>query len=187
MSAVVAARVLLVAAGLVFVGVGGAVMLTEVPPERYLGIAVWVGAAIVVHDAVIAPVVVAVGLGAGAVRDRLGRRAVAVGQGALLVGAVLTAIALPAIIAQERGNANPTVLVGSYALVIVIVWAVVAAVLLAVTSPAIGRMLRRARRAGRSRRPARPVRPVPSRRPAPSGRPARSRQAGRPEGTERTK
>ncbi|GGJ84973.1 hypothetical protein GCM10011372_24100 [Agromyces bauzanensis] len=119
---------LLVAAGLGLVGVGGLVLLDEVPPERWLGIAVWVGSAIVLHDGVVAPVAVAVGLGAARVRERIGRTGVAVAQAALLVGAVLTAIALPAIISQARGNANPTILLGSYGVSLAVAWAVLAAV-----------------------------------------------------------
>lgn len=123
-----AARGILVALGLALTGVGGLVLLADVPPERYLGIAMWVGAAIVLHDGVIAPITVAVGLGAGRVRARVGRRGIAIAQGALLVGAILTAIALPAIIASARGNANPTVLVGSYALALGVTWAILIAV-----------------------------------------------------------
>lgn len=118
------ARVLLVAAGLGLVGVGGLVLLADVPPSRWLGIAAWVGAAIVLHDGVVAPVAVAIGLGAARVRERIGRPGVAVAQAALLVGAVLTAIALPAIISQARGNANPTILVGSYLPALAAAWAV---------------------------------------------------------------
>lgn len=122
-----AARVLLVATGLGLLGVGGLVLLADVPPSRWPGIAVWVGAAIVLHDAVVAPVTVAVGLGAGRVRDRIGRPGVAVAQAALLVGAVLTAVAVPAIIAQARGSANPTILVGRYAWSLAVAWAVLLA------------------------------------------------------------
>lgn len=118
-----AARGILIALGLALTGFGGLVLLANVPPERYLGIAVWVGAAIVLHDAVIAPVTVAAGLGAARARGRVGGRGIAVAQGALLIGAILTAISLPAIIASARGNANPTVLVGSYALSLAVAWA----------------------------------------------------------------
>lgn len=123
-----AVRGILIAVGLAFAGVGGLVLLADVPPERYLGIAAWVGAAIVLHDAVIAPVAVTVGLGAARARGRVGGRGVAVAQGALLVGAILTVIALPAIIASARGNANPTVLVGSYALSLAVAWALLVGV-----------------------------------------------------------
>ena len=123
-----AARGILIALGLALMGVGGLVLLADVPPERYLGIAVWVGAAIVVHDGVIAPITVAVGLAAGRVRARVGRRGIAIAQGALLVGAILTAISLSAMIASARGTANPTVLVGSYAVSLAVAWAVLIAV-----------------------------------------------------------
>ncbi|GAA1835074.1 hypothetical protein [Agromyces salentinus] len=120
------ARGILIALGVGLTAIGGIVLLVDVPPERYLGIATWVGAAIVLHDGVVAPVVVAVGLGAARADRRLGRGPVAVVQGAMLVGAILTAIALPALIASLRGNANPTILVGSYASSLAVAWALVA-------------------------------------------------------------
>jgi hypothetical protein len=117
-----ALRGILIALGLGLLAVGAVVLLADVPPDRYFGIAVWVGMAIVLHDGVLAPVVVVIGLGAARFRDRFGRRGVAVAQGALLVGAILTAIALPAIIASARGNPNPTILNGSYVLALAIAW-----------------------------------------------------------------
>ncbi|GAA2030325.1 hypothetical protein GCM10009819_12490 [Agromyces tropicus] len=119
------ARGLLIAAGLGLLGYGAFLVLTEIAPSRWLGIVVWVGAAILLHDGVLAPIVVAVGLGAERVRDRFGRRGVAVAQGALLVGAILTAITVPALVASTLGNPNPTILVGSYGLALAIVWTVV--------------------------------------------------------------
>jgi hypothetical protein len=98
---------------------------------------------------VIAPVVVAVGLGAARVRERFGfgDRGVAVAQGALLVGAILTAITVPALVASTLGNPNPTILVGSYGIALAVIWAVlivVAAIALRVSRTAARRAERAA-------------------------------------------
>ncbi|BDZ54531.1 hypothetical protein [Agromyces marinus] len=122
------ARGILIAGGLALLGIGGLLILTGIAPSRWLGIGVWVAAAILLHDGVLAPIVVAIGLGAERVRDRLGRRGVAVAQGALVVGAVLTAITVPALVASTLGNPNPTILVGSYGIALAVIWAVVVAV-----------------------------------------------------------
>lgn len=124
------ARGILIAVGLGLLGVGAVLLLTEVAPPRWPGVAVWVGAAILLHDGVVAPVVVAFGLGAARVRDRLrlGTRGIAVAQGALLVGAILTAITIPALIASTLGNPNPTILVGAYGAALAAIWVVLAAV-----------------------------------------------------------
>lgn len=125
-----AARGTLVAVGLVLLGVGAVLLLTELAPARWTGVAVWIGAAILVHDGVVAPVVVAIGLGAERVRDRLRLdvRGIAVAQGALLVGAILTAITVPALIASTLGNPNPTILVGAYGAALAVIWVVLAGV-----------------------------------------------------------
>lgn len=144
-----AARGILIAIGLGLLGVGTVLLLTEVAPSRWLGVAVWVGAAILLHDGVVAPVVVAIGLGAERVRGRLGLdvRGVAVAQGALLVGAILTAITIPALVASTLGNPNPTILVGSYGIALAVIWAVLAAVAAIALGVSRGRI-----RAGRAAR-----------------------------------
>lgn len=122
------ARTALVGIGLGLAAFGGFLVLTDIDPSRWLGIVVWVGAAILLHDGVVAPVVVAVGLGAERVRGRVGDRGVAVAQGALVVGAILTAITVPALVASTLGNPNPTILVGSYGVALAVIWAVLLAV-----------------------------------------------------------
>ncbi|MFC9917447.1 hypothetical protein [Agromyces binzhouensis] len=129
-----AARTALVGVGLGLAAFGAFLVLTGIAPSRWLGIAVWVGAAILLHDGVVAPVVVAFGLGAARVRARVGDRGVAVAQGALVVGAILTAITVPALVASTIGNPNPTILVGSYGVALAVIWAV----LLAVAAIALG-------------------------------------------------
>lgn len=134
-----AARGTLIAVGLAGLAMGGFVLLTEVAPSRYLGIAVWVGAAILLHDGVVAPLVVAAGLGTSRLAGRVSRRRTAVAQGALLVGAVLTVIATPAIISSTLGNPNDTILVGAYGISLAAVWAIVLVVAFVALRPPAAR------------------------------------------------
>lgn len=103
-------RAVLIAGGLGLLGLGGLVLLLDVNPARYLGIALWFAGAIVVHDALIAPGVVVVGI----VLRRLGRKlpgaVVAIIQGAIVVPAIVTALVVPEILKKEIGSANPTIL-----------------------------------------------------------------------------
>ncbi|KOU13791.1 hypothetical protein ADK52_38140 [Streptomyces sp. WM6372] len=89
-------------AGLVLMGLGGALLLQQPSPWR---IALWLAGAVVVHDALVAPLVIAVAALTGAV----GLRLRGVPRAALIVAGSLTAIALPPLL-RPGGAANPTVL-----------------------------------------------------------------------------
>ncbi|MFG2577225.1 hypothetical protein [Streptomyces sp. NPDC048481] len=95
-----ALRVLLGAVGLALMGVG-AFQLTDVRDP--IGVLVWLGGAVLLHDAVIAPLVLLVGL------VLVRRRARGPVRGALLVAGALTAVALPVLLRPGR-TANPSVL-----------------------------------------------------------------------------
>ncbi|ELP63873.1 hypothetical protein STRTUCAR8_09328 [Streptomyces turgidiscabies Car8] len=88
------------AAGLALMGVGVS-LLTDV--RDLPGVLVWLGGAVVLHDMVIAPVVLLIGLALvrGGVRGPV--------RGALLVAGALTAVALPVLLRPGR-TANPSVL-----------------------------------------------------------------------------
>ncbi|MEU3777906.1 hypothetical protein AB0F11_32875 [Streptomyces sp. NPDC032472] len=88
--------------GLVLAGRGGWLLLQQPEPWR---IAVWLGGAVVVHDALVAPLVIAV----AALAAAAGLRLRGVPRGALVVAGSLTAIALPPLL-RPGGVANPTVL-----------------------------------------------------------------------------
>ena len=103
-------RVLLIGGGLAFLALGGLVLLLDVNPARYLGIALWFAGAIVIHDALIAPGVFV----AGIVLRRLGRKlpgaVIAIIQVPIVMLAIVTAIVVPEILKKEIGSANPTIL-----------------------------------------------------------------------------
>lgn len=143
-----AARLLAVAAGLALVGVG-VLAARGLPGGPLLGALLWLLAAVVLHDAVVAPVLVV----AGAVLGRLcarSARAVGVATAALSVAAVTTLVAVPGLVVRAEGPRNPSVHPTDYATVLAVVWgAAVAVVLLA---GAVARVTRRGSAGGRGAR-----------------------------------
>jgi len=107
--------------GLVIVGValllvGGVVLLNDVRPSRYPGLAVWLVGALVVHDGLAALGV----FGVSILMRRAGRKipvaVIAIVQGALAIAAIVTALVIPEILKQSIGSANPSILPLSYGL-----------------------------------------------------------------------
>ncbi|MFF4018705.1 hypothetical protein [Streptomyces sp. NPDC001843] len=93
-------RVMTGAAGLALLGVGVSLLLDV---RDLTDVLVWLGGAVVLHDVLIAPLVLLVGLGLGLVRGRV-RGAV---RGALLVAGALTVVALPPLLRPgPRGNSS---------------------------------------------------------------------------------
>ncbi|MFF3674499.1 hypothetical protein ACFYYS_10975 [Streptomyces sp. NPDC002120] len=90
------------ALGLLAAAWGVRLLLGRPEPWR---IAVWLGGAVVVHDAFIAPLVLAI----GALAAAAGLRLRGIPRGALIVAGSLTAVALPPLL-RPGGVANPTVL-----------------------------------------------------------------------------
>lgn len=119
------ARLLLVLVGVAGIVLGAVVLVQDVSPTRYGGLLLWLAASAVLHDAVLAPVVVAVSL---LVRRR-GRRvplgALVIAQVGVVVGVVLTLVVVPEIHAQRLGPRNDTVLPLDYGLHLAVAWVVV--------------------------------------------------------------
>ncbi|RIX31388.1 hypothetical protein D1781_05125 [Amnibacterium setariae] len=138
-----AARAVLIAIGVVLTGVGAVVFVAGVPVRQWPGVLLWLAGAVVLHDAVFAPLVL---LGTRLLRRAGGRLSwggVAAVQVALVVGGALTLIAFPGIRSQQLGARNPSVLVFPYGLHLALAWAAIG-IVTAVVVVAIG--LRRARR-----------------------------------------
>lgn len=115
-----------------------AVVATVVPAlslQAWLNLAVWFAAAIVLHDGVLAPMLQVSGALAG--RLPVPRSAVLLVEGGLLVGLLVSALAIPPLVTQHNGPANPSVVPQNYWANLGIFWAldalVVAAALVVVT------------------------------------------------------
>lgn len=119
-------RVLLGAAGVLIAGYGAVVALRIIPPADYLGIVIWLAAAVVLHDAVLVPAVSVLRAAAERAGRRLPRTAVNLVEAGFLTGGTLTLIAVPEIWSKHLGAANPTVLPGDYGLALALTWVVIA-------------------------------------------------------------
>ena len=121
-----ATRIVLVLLGVALIVTGAIVMQQTVRPVRIAGVVLWLALALVVHDGIIAPIVV----GVGALLRRTGRRipiaVLAMVQGALVIGSVFTLIVGPEIRAKQLGVRNVTVLPFDYAGRLALLWAALA-------------------------------------------------------------
>jgi hypothetical protein len=134
-------RVGLIVVGAMLLALGALVLVLDVGPSKFVGIAVWFAGAIILHDGILAPIVFGVSL----VLRRAGKRipfgALLIVQGAVVVGAMTALLVVPQQLKRAIGTANPTILPLDYAVNLV----VFAAVLVAVTVLAVVGYLRRVR------------------------------------------
>ena len=97
--------------------------------QAWLNLAVWFAAAIVLHDGVLAPMLQVSGALAG--RLPVPRSAVLLVEGGLLVGLLVSALAIPPLVTQHNGPANPSVVPQNYWANLGIFWALDALVVAA--------------------------------------------------------
>ena len=120
------ARAVMVVVGVLLIALGGYVLTQTVRPNRYGGLLVWLIGSVIVHDAILAPLVAGVSL----VVRRAGRRVrpavLAIVQTAVVVGAILSIVVVPEIIAKARGTKNDTVLPFDYGARLGVMWLVIA-------------------------------------------------------------
>ncbi|MCX5403338.1 hypothetical protein OHA37_05515 [Streptomyces sp. NBC_00335] len=123
-------RLLLGGAGLLLIAIGGR-LLAELPDP--LDVLVWMGGALVLHDGIIAPLVLAAGLAVAAVPAR------GLVRGALLTAGVLVLVTLPLLL-RPGTPPNPSALPLPYGRNLLLVLAAVAVV--AGAMAAVGRWRR---------------------------------------------
>ena len=104
-------RIGLAVAGSLLLALGAFRLVTELAHGDLVVLALWLVAAVLLHDLVIAPVTVGVGVGLTRLPPR-GRRYV---QGALVVAALITVIALPLIDRHDTQPAAKAILLRDYA------------------------------------------------------------------------
>ncbi|MDJ0340873.1 hypothetical protein QMK19_19020 [Streptomyces sp. H10-C2] len=100
------ARAALGAVGVAAMGLGASLLLTDSQVRAPLDVPLWMAGAIVLHDAVLAPVVLAIG---AALAHRLPPRVRRPVRAGLIVAACLTAVALPVLL-RPGATSNPSVL-----------------------------------------------------------------------------
>ena len=100
-------RIVLAVAGILLALFGVSRLFTQVPAAGLVGLGIWLVAALVIHDGIVSPLVVAVGwLLREHVPDR-GRRFV---QAALIMAAAVTVIGVPMIYRQGSQPARKAIL-----------------------------------------------------------------------------
>jgi hypothetical protein len=117
-----AARVILIAVGVLGLAFGAYVLVDTVALKRLPGLALWIGAAIVLHDAVISPLVFGLGVLTRRAGHRVAGSIIVTVQAAIVLGSLMTLIVLPAIVAQDLGPKNPSILPLDYALNLGLFW-----------------------------------------------------------------
>jgi hypothetical protein len=104
-------RIILAVAGIALLAFGVFRLLSEIPPHSLLILAVWLVAALVLHDALLAPSVVGVGWLLRRYVPARGRRYV---QVALIMIALVTVIAIPMIFLRGSQPAAKALLLRNY-------------------------------------------------------------------------
>ena len=106
-----AARIALSVAGALLLTFGVFRLVTKLDTADLLVLGLWLAAAVVLHDGFIAPITV----GSGVALTRAPPRARRYLQGALIVGALITVIAVPLIARQGTQPASKAILLRDYA------------------------------------------------------------------------
>ena len=122
------ARFALIAVGIVGLGLGAFVLVDTVALRRLPGVVLWMGAAIVLHDAVISPLVFGLGVLTRRAGHRLTGGIIVTVQAVIVLGSLMTLIVVPAIWAQGLGPKNPTILTQDYAVNLGLFWLALAVV-----------------------------------------------------------
>jgi len=103
-------RGLLIAAGVLLLGLGGVTFLTDVSFDQYPGVVLWLAGAIILHDGIGAMAV----FGVTVIARRTGRVipfvVLAILQAALAVAVIVTVLVAPEIVKKTVGTANPSIL-----------------------------------------------------------------------------
>ena len=139
-------RIALIAIGLAGLFAGAVILVQKERPDQILGVIVWIGAAIIVHDGILSPVLLLVDVWMRRAGRRIPYAVLAIIQGGVVVGAIMSMLVLPEIYKKSIGSKNPTVLPLDYGLNLALFWVAVALL----TAAACALYLRRARRRARA-------------------------------------
>ena len=108
-------RIGLLVAGLALLALGGVVLLNDVNPKRYLGLAAWFLGALIIHDGIISFGVFGVNIAMRKAGRRVPLPVLLILQGAAVVGALMALVVVPEIMKKSIGTGNATLLPLDYA------------------------------------------------------------------------
>jgi hypothetical protein len=120
------ARGILIALGLAGLFAGALILVQEERPDQILGVIIWIGAAIIVHDGILSPLLLLVDVGMRRAGRRIPYAVLAIIQGGVVVGAIMSMLVLPEIYKKSIGTKNPTILPLDYGLNLALFWVAVA-------------------------------------------------------------
>jgi hypothetical protein len=119
------ARGILIALGLAGLFSGALILVREERPDQIVGVIIWIVAAIIVHDGILSPLLLLVDVGMRRAGRRIPYAVLAIIQGGVVVGAIMSMLVLPEIYKKSLGSKNATVLPLDYGLNLALFWAVV--------------------------------------------------------------
>jgi hypothetical protein len=122
------ARVTLVSVGAAGILLGAWVMFDTVKPKSIWGLLTWLIAAVILHDAILSPIVVGISVGMRRVGRRIPPAVLAIVQAGVVLGCVFTLIVVPEIIRKAKVPKNETVLPFDYGTRLALLWAAVVVV-----------------------------------------------------------
>jgi len=120
-------RIALVLSGGLLLTFGAFRLFTQLDPGDLVVLALWLAAAVVLHDWVIAPITVGTGVALTRVPPRSRRYL----QGALIVGALITVIAVPLIGRRDTQPESKAILLRDYSVNLALLLGMTAAMALA--------------------------------------------------------
>jgi hypothetical protein len=115
-------QIALLAVGIVLLAWGIYVMVDTVALPRITGLAIWIVAAIILHDAILSPILFGFGLLLRRAGQKVPGTVIAVVQGTLVVGSMMSLVVVPMLVAQNFTPNNPTILPLNYGLNLGIFW-----------------------------------------------------------------
>lgn len=136
------ARIILIVIGLAGLFAGAVIMVQKERPDQILGVIVWIVAAIIVHDGILSPLLLLLDVWMRRAGRRIPYAVLAIIQGGVVVGAIMSLLVLPEIYKKALGTKNPTILPLDYGLNLALFWVAVALL----TAAACALYLRSARR-----------------------------------------
>ncbi|SKB02630.1 hypothetical protein SAMN06295879_3566 [Agreia bicolorata] len=119
-------RIILIAIGLAGLFLGALIMVQKERPDQIVGVIVWIGAAIIVHDGILSPLLLLLDVWMRRAGRRIPFGVLAIIQGGVVVGAIMSMLVLPEIYKKSLGTKNPTVLPLDYGLNLALFWVAVA-------------------------------------------------------------
>jgi hypothetical protein len=119
-------RIGLLLFGLAVMGIGAVVALTWLHATQYPRVILWLVAALIVHDGIIAPSVFVISLIARRLSARVPAVIIAIVEGALVIAGIVTLLFVPEILKKTIGTNSSSILPQNYGLHLVVFYGVMA-------------------------------------------------------------